>query len=424
MKKNSLLCWFLLLISGMTLTSVYGSMYSDVETLLQDVFKNYSSDIRPKENFSEVLEVSLQPFMFSVNEFDEVSGVMSIVCGFFLTWHDFRLTWTPSNYGGIQDIPVPKQKLWVPNIFLIDPANKMEAVGSDDFIGRISYSGAVSWVPGGLIQTLCNVNMYKFPFDVQTCSFTLVLWGYSQFEAKLTPFNNFTFVDTTYYTPNAQWTLEKTVMKPSALGGYDNLIEIQLILKRKSLYFVINMLAPILLLSLLNPLVFALPVESGERVSYAITIFLSFAVFMTLLSDSMPKSSEPMSLMSYFLIVTMSMSTLICVLAVVTMRLHFKNPKLPVSSRCVFMLNVLRLRCLCHICRKRKKKSKVIDTSSKLDVVFVKSKMADDKNTQDNEKEEKVTWKILAKGYDKIMTYYFYILVFLQWVILGVVLAV
>ncbi|XP_062583248.1 acetylcholine receptor subunit beta-type unc-29-like [Saccostrea cucullata] len=424
MTKNSLLCWCFVLTIGTTLTSVYGFMYSDADFLLQDVFKNYSTKIRPKENLSEVLEVSLLPFMFSVNEFDEVSGVMSIVCGFFLTWHDFRLSWTPNNYGGIQDIPVPKEMLWVPNVFLIDPANKMEAIGSNDFIGRISNSGMVSWVPGGLIQTLCNVDMYKFPFDVQTCSFTLVLWGYSQFEAKLTPFSNFTTMDTTYYTSNAQWTLEKTVMKPSALGGYDSLIELQLILKRKSLYFVINMLAPILLLSLLNPLVFALPVESGERVSYAITIFLSFAVFMTLLSDSMPKSSEPMSLMSYFLIVTMSMSTLICVLAVVTMQLHFKNPKLPVSSKCVFMLDVLRLRCLCRICRKREKKSKVTDTSSKLDIVFVKSKIAVDKSIEDDEKEEKVTWKILAKGYDKILTNYFYVLVFLQWLILGVVLAV
>ncbi|XP_061172742.1 neuronal acetylcholine receptor subunit alpha-9-like [Saccostrea echinata] len=413
-KESASLCLFLLLIEGILLISVHGFLYSDAESLLQDVFKNYSTDIRPKENLSEVLEVSIQSFIFSVNDFDEVSGVLSIVSGFMLIWHDFRLTWTPSNYGGIEDLPVPKQRLWVPNIFLIDPAKKMEAIGDEDFIGRISYYGLVSWVPAGLIQTLCNVDMYKFPFDTQSCSYTLALWGYLPFEARLTPFNNMTSVDTTYYSSNAQWSLEGTVMKRSSLGDYNSLIEFQLILKRKSLYFVINMLAPILLLSLLNPLVFALPVESGERVSYAITIFLSFAVFMTLLSDNIPKSSEPMSLMSYFLIVTMSMSTLICVLAVVTMRFHFKDSILPISSKHIFMLNVLRLRCLWRVCRKRKK-SKVMDKSAKLDEGFEKSNMAGDKNTEDIEAEEKVTWKILAEGYDRVMTYYFYIFVFIQW---------
>ncbi|XP_062583249.1 acetylcholine receptor subunit delta-like [Saccostrea cucullata] len=175
------------------------------------------------------------------------------------------------------------------------------------------------------------------------------------------------------------------------------------------------MLAPILLLSLLNPLVFVLPVESGERVSYAITIFLSFAVFMTLLSDNIPKSSEPMSLMSYFLIITMSMSTLISVLAVVTMRFHFKDPTFQVSRKGVFLLNVLRFRFLYDICGKRKKKAKVADKSAELDVSFEKKYIAPYEDEQDIEAEEKVTWKILAEGYDRVMMHYFYIFLFFQW---------
>ncbi|XP_048731356.2 neuronal acetylcholine receptor subunit alpha-9-like [Ostrea edulis] len=423
MKNWNSFCWCLQLLIGVLLMiSSQAAQYSDAESLLQVVFNNYSTDIVPKENLSEVFEVSIYPYVFSVNDFNEVSGVISIVSGFVLTWHDFRLTWTPSNYGGLQDLAVPKKKLWVPNIFLVDPANKMEAIGDEDFIGRISYSGYVSWVPGGLIQTLCNVDMYKFPFDTQTCGFTLVLWGYTPAEAKLVPFQNMTSADTLYYTPNSQWTLEGTVMKQSDLGGSDTLLEIQLILKRKSLYFVINMLAPILLLSLLNPLVFALPIDSGERISYAITIFLSFAVFMTLLSDNIPKTSEPMALMSYFLITTMCMSTLICVLSIVTMHFHFKDSDSQVSSKAAFMLDVLQFRFLCRFCRRREKVSKVKDIVG-LNVRFVKSKDDNEEKSPDKEAERNVTWKDIAVGYDKTMTYYFYFIVFLQWIILGATLA-
>ncbi|XP_048731357.2 neuronal acetylcholine receptor subunit alpha-3-like [Ostrea edulis] len=420
MKTVLVLCWFLLLFYELSI-SVRAALYSDAVSLMEDVFKNYSTDIRPNQNLSEATEVSLDPYVFSVNDFDEVSGVISIVCGLRLIWHDFRLTWTPSDYGGLVDLPVPKKKLWVPNIFLIDPANKMEAIGDDDFIGRIYYNGEVNWIPAGLIQTLCSVNMYKFPFDTQECSFSLVPWGYIPLETKLVPYNNMSYADITYYSSNAEWDLEKTVMKRFRIGGYDNLVKVQVNLKRKSLYFVINMLAPMLLLSLLNPLVFSLPVDSGERVSYAMTIFLSFAVFMTLLSENIPRSSEPMSLLSYFLIVTMLKSTLICVLTVVNLNLHFKDPTSEVSRKALFILNVMRLQCLYKLCKKGGKKSNVSDNSV-TEIVFVRSKTSDEGRTQNKEAEGSVTWKAIAEGYDKVLLYYFYLIFFLLWIILGAVL--
>ncbi|XP_048730258.1 acetylcholine receptor subunit beta-type unc-29-like [Ostrea edulis] len=415
MKTLNNLLWFSLLTCR--IYTVRATRYSDAESLLQNIFTNYSTDLRPNTNYSEVTNVSVHPFVFSVNDFDEVSGVISIVVGFMLKWHDFRLTWTPSNYGGIMEFPITPKKLWVPKIFLADPANKMEAVGSADFVGRIYHNGLVSWLPGCLIQTLCSVNMYRFPFDIQKCSFTLTPWGYLPLEVKLIPSNGMSFVDTTYYSSNAQWTLEGTRMKRSAKREYDSLIEIQLILKRKSLYFVINMLAPILLLSLLNPLVFALPIDSGERISYAITIYLSFAVFLTLLNDNIPKSSESMSLMSYFLLEIMSMSTVICILTILTMHFHFKESHSKLSGRAVFILNVLRLHFLRQCRRKRIKKTTVHGTAGLGD--DANSKISDEDELEDG---DSITWKTLAEGYDKVMMYYFYLLVFLQWFILSAIL--
>ena len=420
MTNSYILFSVLCLMTGRCWSGADATQLSDVELLLGDLFKNYSTEVRPNQNQSEVTNVSLYPFLFSVNEFDEVSGVISIVGGFSLMWHDFRLAWTPSNYGNVTTLPVPKKKIWVPDIFLINPANKMEAIGSESFLGRISYTGDVNWTPGGLIQTLCDVNMYIFPFDTQTCSFTFALWGYSEFEAVLMPFENMSSIDITYYSPNTQWKMEKTVMKYSDLLDTKNLVELQLILKRKSLYFVINMLAPILLLSLLNPIVFVLPVDSGERVSYAITIFLSFAVFMTLISEHMPKSSEPMSVLSYFLILTMTMSTLICILTVVTMRLHFKDSDLKVSKKAKVLLWILQLKFLCSACRKAKKGSEIRDIS--LDAGFVQS-IKENKDAQNVDTEDDVTWKKIAESYDTTFLFYFFFIIFLQWISLLITIA-
>lgn len=399
-------------------TQVWGAMFSDSLSLYQDLFRNYTPDLRPQFNLSETTEVSLRVFLFSLNDLDEVSGMVSIVAGVLMSWKDFHLSWDPSSYGELESLTLPKKAIWVPNIFMIDPANKMEAIGSDDFIGRIQSDGTVLWSPGGLIQSLCNVNMYKFPFDTQECTLTLALWGYYRSEATLVPMNNNTAVDTSYYKKNGQWDLEDATLLYHDFGGKVTGLKIRLTFKRKSIYFVFNMLVPILLLSILNPLVFVLPVDSGERLSYAITIFLSFAVFMTLLSDNMPKSSEPMALMSYFLIETMCMSTIAILLTIFTLCLHFRESNTEVSRILLNLLKFLQFRCLFSCCKKTKTESFQMGENNVGDKAFVR------RSTEIKDLDKITNWKTLAKGYDKVLTHYFYIFIFFHWILFSLLLLI
>jgi hypothetical protein len=393
-----------------------GAIFSDSLSLYQDLFRNYTSELRPQSNLSESTEIGMKVILFSLNDLDEVTGMVSLVVGVVMTWNDFRLSWNPSSYGGLTTITLPKKILWVPNIFLLDPANKMEAIGSDDFIGRVESDGTVYWSPGGLIQSLCDVNMHKFPFDTQECGLVLALWGYLETEAKLVPLHNSASVDTSYYSKNGQWDLEDATLFSFTLGGKSTGMKITLTLKRKSLYFVFNMLVPILLLSILNPLVFVLPVDSGERLSYAITIFLSFAVFMTLLSDNMPKSSEPMALMSYFLMETMCMSTIAILLTVFTLCLHFKESDTEVSKKLLYLLRFLQLRFLFSCCTKTKTESNKVAENKVGDDTFMT------KNKEMEYSDDIMDWKTLAKGYDKVLTHYFYTFIFFQWILFCILL--
>ncbi|XP_021354433.1 acetylcholine receptor subunit alpha-like [Mizuhopecten yessoensis] len=93
-----------------------------------------------------------------------------------------------------------------------------------------------------------------------------------------------------------------------------------MVLSRKSTYFLLSMILPVYTLCFLNPFVFLLPAASGERISYTITMFLSLAVYMTLVGDNMPKVSEPMAGISYFLLVAMLFSCLLIILTIFTLR--------------------------------------------------------------------------------------------------------
>jgi hypothetical protein len=79
-------------------------------------------------------------------------------------------------------------------------------------------------------------------------------------------------------------------------------------------------------------LVFILPVESGERVSYAITVLLSIAVFLTLVGDNIPKSSKPMSLFSYYLLFDLILSTVIVFATIVNLKVYHQHVDKPVPK--------------------------------------------------------------------------------------------
>ena len=74
-----------------------------------------------------------------------------------------------------------------------------------------------------------------------------------------------------------------------------------------------NILIPVLLLSFLNVCVYLIPIEAGERVSFAITVLLSYTVFMIVTIDIVPEMSDPMPILSYFLAFKMLYSSCIAV---------------------------------------------------------------------------------------------------------------
>ena len=75
-----------------------------------------------------------------------------------------------------------------------------------------------------------------------------------------------------------------------------------MVMERKSRYSVINVLVPIVLLSLMDLLVFRLPPESGEKVSLGITVLLSFSVFLLVVDERMPRTSDTVPILSKYLV--------------------------------------------------------------------------------------------------------------------------
>ncbi|KAH3788207.1 hypothetical protein DPMN_166341 [Dreissena polymorpha] len=96
-------------------------------------------------------------------------------------------------------------------------------------------------------------------------------------------------------------------------------------LKRKSIFYVFHILCPMVLLSFLNVLTFGLPVSSGKRASYAVTVFLSLAVFLTIVASEIPKNSNTVSITSVYMTAVIALSTAAVITSLLESRLSFRD---------------------------------------------------------------------------------------------------
>jgi len=126
-------------------------------------------------------------------------------------------------------------------------------------------------------------------------------------------------IDLRDYIPNSQWDVVGT--SKNDVDTDESAVIFTVIIKRKPLFYLLNVLSPNIMLSLLSTFTFVLPISSGERSGYCITVFLSLAVFLTIVASQMPKNSEQTSALAVYLLFMTILSTLIVVITLCEVRL-------------------------------------------------------------------------------------------------------
>ncbi|XP_056013337.1 neuronal acetylcholine receptor subunit beta-4-like isoform X3 [Ostrea edulis] len=200
----------------------------------------YDKTVRPRINTTHTVKVEVGFTNVFVVDVDEKGSSLSQACYLFVGWNDEFLTWNASQYEGIDDFIIDISSIWNPDVSLL---GRMEIDQEVKFSrARVQSNGTVNTTFVGQLITHCNTDPSHFPFDYQLCNIRLDSQIYTKSEVDM----EFTFAKMIPdYKSNPNW----------------------------------------------NTAYITLPSEAGEKISFGMSLFLSFMVLLLQLNGDLPEVS-------------------------------------------------------------------------------------------------------------------------------------
>ncbi|XP_054710852.1 LOW QUALITY PROTEIN: acetylcholine receptor subunit alpha-like [Uloborus diversus] len=252
-------------------------------------------------------------------------------------WNDYKMRWDPDDYGGVTKLHVPAELIWLPDIVLYNNADGNYEVTI--MTKAILHSdGMVDWKPPAIYKSSCLMDVEYFPFDEQTCFMKFGSWTYDGYTVDLKhkhqreeeaeiPMG----IDLSEFYLSVEWDImavparRKERFYSCCEEPYPD-ITYNITIRRKTLFYTVNLIIPCVAISFLSILVFYLPSDSGEKVSLSISIMLSLGVFFLLLSEIIPPTSLTVPLLGKYLLFTMILVSFSVIVTIAVLNVNFRSP--------------------------------------------------------------------------------------------------
>ncbi|XP_071177725.1 neuronal acetylcholine receptor subunit alpha-6-like [Mytilus edulis] len=327
----------------MTLTNKRAFNGADKKKLFTELFinKSYNKQVRPANDQDDAIRVTVDFDLSSIHELDEVAEKIAVAGYLDVIWWDDQLVWDRATNNDIYYMLVLQDTVWKPDLVLKNGFHKFEELGGSFYYVRIKYDGRISWYPYHVFESQCSIDVTFYPYDKQTCHIIFTIWTYRYDEVEIDPESKFELDE---YTENSLWTITSTSVQINrVLGSHE--IDFTINLRRKPTYYIVNIVIPLIFLGILNSLVFIIPADAGEKMSYSVTVFLSLAVFLTIITAQLPVNSESTPILSIYIVVQLSYCILVLVVNSFQLRLHHRHEGNEKSKIFVFAVNLQRRIC-------------------------------------------------------------------------------
>ncbi|XP_061923021.1 neuronal acetylcholine receptor subunit beta-4 [Entelurus aequoreus] len=302
----------------------------------------YNPLIRPAVNRTERVTVKLRVSLAQLISVNEREQIMTTNVWLTQHWVDYRLAWDPAKYEGINKLRIPSRHIWLPDIVLYNNADGTYEVTV--FTNAIVLSnGSINWLPPAIYKSACKIEVKHFPFDLQNCTLKFRSWTYDHTEIDLILKSDMASMDD--FTPSGEWDIlalpGRRTVNPLDSTYVD--LTYDFIIKRKPLFYTINLIIPCVLITSLAILVFYLPSDCGEKMTLCISVLLALTVFLLLISKIVPPTSLDVPLIGKYLMFTMVLVTFSIITSVCVLNVHHRSPSthtMPPWVKLVFLVKL------------------------------------------------------------------------------------
>lgn len=308
----------------------------------------YSVLQRPEDR----TRVKVSMTLLTVNDMDIKNQIMSVSGYFSLSWTDDRLSWsntsaTSQDYSNIRFLFSTETYVWKPALIVENSVDSISVITDKNIPMRINSMGNIDWNPTGIYLVSCSSDITYYPLDQQTCTIKLTTWGYTNNEIYLV--YDTTPIELGFYSENGEWVLVSASgeqVQDRARGGQSfSSLSFSVTLRRRPLFHALNTILPVVLMAFLIPMVYRLPVDSGEKIGYSLTVLLAYAVYLTLISDNIPSTSVSVCYLTVYLVIVLGLGVLSVVFVILVIATFHMGNK-PVSS-CMGCISRFMARIIC-----------------------------------------------------------------------------
>ncbi|XP_005887683.2 neuronal acetylcholine receptor subunit beta-4 [Bos mutus] len=297
------------------------------EKLMDDLLNKtrYNNLIRPATSSSQLISIQLQLSLAQLISVNEREQIMTTNIWLKQEWTDYRLAWNSSRYEGVNILRIPANRVWLPDIVLYNNADGTYEVSLYTNV-VVRSNGSVMWLPPAICKSACKIEVKHFPFDQQNCSLKFRSWTYDHTEIDMVLKMPSASMDD--FTPSGEWDIValpgRRTVNPQDPSYVD--VTYDFIIKRKPLFYTINLIIPCVLITSLAILVFYLPSDCGEKMTLCISVLLALTVFLLLISKIVPPTSLNVPLIGKYLMFTMVLVTFSIVTSVCVLNVHHRSP--------------------------------------------------------------------------------------------------
>ncbi|XP_068191849.1 acetylcholine receptor subunit delta-like isoform X2 [Antennarius striatus] len=311
--------------------------------------RGYNKEVRPVERHEDAVDVYLALTLSNLISLKEVDETLRTSVWIEHTWIDYRLSWNRSDFDGVHMLRLPSNMVWLPEIVLENNNDGQFQVAYNCNV-LVNYTGVCYWLPPAIFSSSCSISVQYFPFDWQNCSLKfasltynakeirMLLWEKDDDETLETFTVEWIIIDPAGFTKNGEWEI---IHRPAKRNTYKHIpmdstkhqdITFYLIIQRKPLFYIVNIIIPCVLISFLAALVYYLPADSGEKMTLSISVLLAQSVFLLLISQRLPETSVSVPLIVKYLMFIMVLVTIVVLNCVVVLNLHFRTPSTHIMS--------------------------------------------------------------------------------------------